>query len=83
MCLQQMLGFFFRGPVAAVLALKPEWKIFKVLEFCKVVKVKLSFSVSLKQLWSFRVSNTHFLLLQLPWSGWKLRFSSGKREREH
>lgn len=53
--------FFSRGPVAVVLALKPEWKIFgvKVLGFCKIVKVKLGFSVSLKQLWSFRVLNPH------------------------
>lgn len=55
------LVFFSRGPVAVVLALKPEWEMFRVnvLGFCKIVKVKLSFSVSLKQFWNFRVLNPH------------------------
>lgn len=36
----KLLGLFPRGPVAVVLALKPEQKIFEVLGFCGVVKVK-------------------------------------------
>lgn len=35
------VGFFFQGTVAVFLALKPEWKMFKVLGFFKVTKIDL------------------------------------------
>lgn len=77
------VAFFFQGTVAVILAFKPGWKMFKVLVFCKVMKVKFSFSVRLKQLWSSGVLNPHFCWCGFLEVGGNYNFSSCKREGEH